>query len=121
MATVEIHGIRFRNVHPETKCRGRHCIVHNPIHTHMDDWPVVYREDIGVFERIDKYGCGHPDPSQFDHWERIGMGDLAIHGCTMDEWGLMACDSSPAAKRARSKNGVPAVGHSSPSSRKRRA
>jgi hypothetical protein len=104
VSTATIHGVRFRDVHEPEECRGRHCIIHYPVHTHMDDWPAIFRDDTQVFERIDPLGCGHPDPSQFDYWEETGQGWKAVHSCTMDAWGLMSCDSSPQAQRARKRS-----------------
>jgi hypothetical protein len=82
MTDVTIHGITMTNVHHESECAGRHCIVHRPLHTHMDNWPVIYRYDRGIFERLDVLtGIGHPDPSQFDYWAESGQMHLAAHGC----------------------------------------
>lgn len=71
----------LRNVHDEARCKGQTCMVHNPLHTHMDDWPLHWRDDRRIFERICSCGVGHPDPSQFDHWEAIGEEWQVLHGC----------------------------------------
>lgn len=81
MTTATIHGIEFNSVHHPSECKGRHCIVHWPVHTHMDDWPVVYRADRGIWERKCPHGIGHPDPSQFDYWQETGQMFEAVHGC----------------------------------------
>lgn len=74
-------GIRLANVHAPYLCEGRHCIIHNPVHTHMDDWPLHWRDDRGIFERICPHGVGHPDPSEFDFWAEIGRDWEQVHGC----------------------------------------
>ena len=63
--------------HDASKCAGRPCCVHRPSNHHMKDWPQIYREDIGVTERICPHGVGHPDPDQpwpADDWRWV-------HGC----------------------------------------
>lgn len=81
MSTMIVHGVRFRNVHSKKACKGKPCMMHNPVSTHMDDWPVVFRLDRFLFERLCPCGVGHPDPSQFDHWEATGLGWQVVHGC----------------------------------------
>lgn len=73
------------NVHPAEACAGRCCCIHNPSGHHMADWPMVWRGDRGLMERLCECGIGHPDP---DHLEfiRTTQGDEAveaeaIHGC----------------------------------------
>lgn len=78
----EGYGLTLYRVHSAQVCEGRHCIIHNPMRTHMDDWPLHWRDDRGIFERIDPLGCGHPDPSQFDFWSEIGHDWEQVHGCT---------------------------------------
>jgi hypothetical protein len=81
MASATVHGIRFSRVHEPEECVGRHCIVHNPLSTHMDDWPVIYRSDRNLFERVCKHGVGHPDRSQEDYWVETKQEHMVIHGC----------------------------------------
>lgn len=75
-------GTVLVGVHTRESCGGDYCVVHCPKHTHMDDWPLIWRDDRGIFERIDPLGCGHPDPSQFDYWERTNQEWQTVHGCT---------------------------------------
>jgi len=68
--------------HSPDKCSGEHCCIHNPSDHHMSDWPMVWRSDKGVMERICPHGVGHPDPDDVAHGKRIGRDDaLNIHGC----------------------------------------
>lgn len=74
-------GQRLVNVHDRTQCGGEHCVLHNPSTHHMATWPLLWRDDIGVFERICECGVGHPDPDQFEYWHRVGMRWKIQHGC----------------------------------------
>ena len=66
------------DTHDEDKCKGESCPVHNPSSHHMRKWPLNYRMDRGITERICKCGIGHPDPDDY-----ICNKDSvhAIHGC----------------------------------------
>ena len=107
MTTVEIEGIKLRNVHDPSKCAGRPCVIHAPLDHHMRDWPLHWRDDRGIFERICGHGVGHPDPSQFAYWDeqrqswrpsiaddviddRIGESNpwecMGVHGCDSCCW-----------------------------------
>jgi len=48
--------------HGAAACLGKPCPVHNPSAHHMRKWPLNYRFDRGITERICKHGVGHPDP-----------------------------------------------------------
>lgn len=81
---LEIDGVEFSfyNVHPETECQGRACIIHNQTDHHMRSWRLHYRADRGIFERIcPEHGTGHPDPDQFDYWAETAQEWQAVHGC----------------------------------------
>lgn len=67
--------------HSPDQCAGRHCVIHNPSGHHMRDWPVNWRDDIGVMERICPHGVGHPDPDDAAHKRSIGKDVLTVHGC----------------------------------------
>jgi len=69
------------NVHDEKLCKGRTCVIHNPSDHHMKDWPQIWRNDRGIFERQCEHGIGHPDPDQFDYWRLSGNMFAGIHGC----------------------------------------
>lgn len=49
-------------VHDRERCKGRHCVIHNPSNHRMKDWPTHWRDDRGLMERICPCGVGHPDP-----------------------------------------------------------
>lgn len=67
--------------HDESKCRGQFCVIHNPSNHHMRTWPLNWRSDKGVMERICEHGIGHPDPDCAAHNIRMGNETLNIHGC----------------------------------------
>lgn len=70
------HGmLPLVNVHDETKCWGTACVVHNPSEHHLRDWPLYWRNDRKIFERICPHGVGHPDPDDVAY-----TGD-GVHGC----------------------------------------
>lgn len=75
------NGIVLRNVHSRKSCGGDNCVFHNPSDHHMKDWPLHYRDDRGIFERICEHNVGHPDPDQFDYWDRTGQDWQGVHGC----------------------------------------
>lgn len=75
------NGLELVNVHDESKCDGRVCIVHSPTDHHMRDWPLHFREDRGIFERICPHGVGHPDFDQYEFWEETDQMWQAAHGC----------------------------------------
>jgi hypothetical protein len=76
-------GQEILNVHDESDCEDQPaCIIHRPTEHHMSDWPLHWRGDRGIFERICSHGVGHPDPDQFYYWEKRGlMPAEAVHGC----------------------------------------
>jgi hypothetical protein len=74
-------SIILHNVHSARTCRHWHCVIHNPLAHHMEDWPLIWRSDRLIFERICPHGLGHPDPSQFDYWDETGQEYQGIHGC----------------------------------------
>jgi hypothetical protein len=74
-------SIVLANVHPGELCAGRPCPIHNQTDHHMRDWPLLWRDDRGIFERVCPHGVGHPDPDQLDYWRETGQDAQAIHGC----------------------------------------
>lgn len=68
-------------VHPPTKCAGQHCCVHNPSDHHMVDWPLNFRADRGMSERICPHGVGHPDPDDLGFRSGKDRDVTAVHGC----------------------------------------
>jgi hypothetical protein len=67
-------------VHPAGTCAGPHCWVHNPSPHHMVTWPVRWRDDKSVAERVCEHGLGHPDPDDVTYNLRSGR-DVRVHGC----------------------------------------
>lgn len=68
------------NVHPPSDCAGSACWVHAPSEHHMVAWPVRWREDKRIAERVCRHGTGHPDPDDLDYQRRHGR-DVSMHGC----------------------------------------
>lgn len=75
---VVVDGLRLVNVH--TTCDGP-CVIHRPSEHHLRAWPLHWRGDRGIFERICEHGIGHPDPDQFAYWRRTGQHSQDVHGC----------------------------------------
>ena len=71
----------LRNVHDPAGCEGEVCPIHTPTEHHMRRWPLHWRDDRGILERICRHGCGHPDPDHFPRWDECGWGANAVHGC----------------------------------------
>lgn len=69
------------NVHPASACDGRGCPIHHPSDHHMKDWPMKWRNDVGLMERICPHGIGHPDPDDLEHKRNLGLLGYSIHGC----------------------------------------
>jgi len=68
--TLRTHGPR--------KCNGDICTIHNQTGHHMVTWPLNWRWDRGIMERMCPHGIGHPDPD--DYRIRKGL-DIGVHGC----------------------------------------
>ena len=74
---------QIMTVHNKKDCKG-YCPIHNPSDHHMKDWPLHWRSDLWIFERIDPEGVGHPDPDSITFIEQIDplkAAGLSIHGC----------------------------------------
>lgn len=73
------------NVHEPEDCAGEFCWIHNPSDHVMRAFPVHWRSDRSLAERICPHGIGHPDPDHIDWVERVRGPDTAyyeaIHGC----------------------------------------
>ena len=76
-----INSHRIIGIHYRKACRGRRCVIHSPSTHHMSKWPMLYRNDRNIFERICEHGIGHPDPDQFQYWRVMGTEFEAVHGC----------------------------------------
>lgn len=72
-------------VHPASRCAGREipCCIHSPSDHALVDFPLNWRADIGVMERICAHGVGHPDPDHMAYVlsENPRTGWQAVHGC----------------------------------------
>lgn len=66
----------LENVHRKEDCKPP-CVIHYPTDHHMRDWPLHWREDRRIFERMCRCGVGHPDPDQ----HRTPQNGLPTHGC----------------------------------------
>lgn len=82
---VSDDGMVLQGVHPATECEGRGCAIHHPSDHHMKDWPLKWRGDRDLMERICPCGIGHPD---VDHlaWFRLTHSEddtwaEGVHGC----------------------------------------
>lgn len=75
------------NVHSKRKCLGETCVIHNPSNHHMRSWPLIWRDDRGIFERLCGHGIGHPDPDQHGYWRVLDIEHEGIHGCDGCCWG----------------------------------
>lgn len=75
-------GPAIIDVHRRGECSGEHCVIHNPSRHHMRDWPLNWRADRRMMERIcPDHQVGHPDPDALAHKRRIGDDDAGLHGC----------------------------------------
>jgi hypothetical protein len=77
---VDDAGQKLVNVHDASACSGA-CPIHSPSQHHMRDWPLVWRQDRGIFERMCPHGIGHPDPDSVYFAMEFGNGDPGVHGC----------------------------------------
>jgi hypothetical protein len=71
-------GTKLRNVHQPSKCEGHACVIHHPSDHSMRKFPLLWRIDKRVFERICPHGIGHPDPDDIEFQDQPW---LTIHGC----------------------------------------
>jgi hypothetical protein len=77
-------GIQGLRVHNRALCEGEHCSIHNPSSHHMVNFPLNWRSDRGIMERICSHGVGHPDPDDAAYrLRRDGEDnyDSGVHGC----------------------------------------
>jgi len=65
--SITIHGVSLTNVHPESACTGRPCVIHSPTDHTMRDWPVRWATDTALFERECSHGEWLVDPDQLDY------------------------------------------------------
>ena len=78
---VTSSGQELVNVHTKNECAGPYCVIHNPSDHHMRDWPLNWRQDRQIMERICPHGIGHPDPDDQAYLRSIGRYGEDVHGC----------------------------------------
>jgi hypothetical protein len=94
MENVTLQGTnRVLSIHNAKDCSGW-CAFHRPVPAVSNDWPMHWREDRGILERICPcHGIGHPDASQMLYMRSQGRGYENVHGCTTTcECGPMIID-----------------------------
>jgi DNA-directed RNA polymerase subunit RPC12/RpoP len=74
-------GPAVLKTHPESKCAGRACVIHNPSDHKMRDFPLNWRSDTYLMERTCPHGVGHPDPDDLAYHLSNGEDWKAVHGC----------------------------------------
>ena len=76
-------GYGVLRVHPHSKCEGRDipCCIHAPSDHHMRSWPLNWRGDTQVMERLCPHGIGHPDPDHMAYVRSL----TPEHECVNDE------------------------------------
>lgn len=67
-------------VHPGKDCLPP-CPVHAPSDHHMNQWPLNWRGDRKVMERMCEHMVGHPDPDDLSVRSRISAGVHTCDGC----------------------------------------
>lgn len=78
-------GEVIHNIHPESACEGRACVIHNPSEHSMRHFPTHFRSGLldikpPHMERICPHGIGHPDPDDVAFWASQGE-NVGVHGC----------------------------------------
>lgn len=76
---IQVGEVSLR-VHNRKQCEGEYCCIHNPSQHHMLSFPLNWRGDRQIMERICPHGIGHPDPD--DAAFRASKGDTdTVHDC----------------------------------------
>lgn len=78
---IQVGPGTLTNIHDPAKCAGRPCVIHNPSDHHMRDWPLNWRSDKGLMERMCVHGTGHPDPDDLAFHVENGREWQGVHGC----------------------------------------
>lgn len=76
-----VDWIRLSRTHPRGDICEQGCVIHNRTDHHMRHWPLLWRGDRKIFERICPHGIGHPDPDQVPYWRATDQMYEAVHGC----------------------------------------
>lgn len=77
------NGLILMNAHDRATClsTGRPCVLHNPTDHAQSSFPLIWRNDQGIFERLCPCGIGHPDSDQHECWASIDAMYKSVHGC----------------------------------------
>jgi hypothetical protein len=75
---IALHDGRVMEIHDPDLCAGDRCCVHNPSLHHMRRWPLNWRPDRRIMERVCPHGVGHPDP---DDIRVRASSSVSLHGC----------------------------------------
>lgn len=67
--------------HLEGDCVGEHCPFHKPSDHLMVGWPMVWRSDRYLLERLCPHRVGHPDPDSVAFLAARGVEGADVHGC----------------------------------------
>jgi len=72
------------HIHNKAVCTPP-CPFHVPSNHKMRSWPMLWRDDRRLLERICKHGVGHPDPDQLTYTRQTAVAKhadmMSIHGC----------------------------------------
>ena len=81
----DLIGVPWQGViqtHGENRCRGQHCVIHNPSDHHMKTWPLQFLPDRAWLAiRVCPHRMGHPDPDSVDYMVTRGIITAAFHDC----------------------------------------
>lgn len=69
------------NIHLESACSGRHCVIHDPSDHHMRDLPIIWNAQETQMERLCAHDVTHPDPDDLAYWVSVGSDWKAHHDC----------------------------------------
>lgn len=75
--------ITFEKTHPGVSCKGRACVIHNPLKP-TEQRTLIWRGDRGFFEDVCVHGVGHPSAEDIEFWNERRGSDArahAVHGC----------------------------------------
>jgi hypothetical protein len=79
---VQERGPHVLRVHPASACADDEaCVIHKPSDHRMREWPLNWRDDTKVMERLCPHGVGHPDPDATAFGESKGQTHYGVHGC----------------------------------------
>src|SRR5688572_6738291 len=76
-----IGNLVLGEVHSAEACVGEACVIHNPTRHKLSSWPMLWRDDRQIVERLCSHGVGHPDPDQWQHWSSTDRMYEQVHGC----------------------------------------